>query len=397
MTKLKNISVVLMLLILFTAMNAGCSKRGEEGAGGEGTPPAGPGGAMRGEERLPRVETAEAGIGPIVLEKQYVGEIKPLYSVDLRSTASGWLTSINVDTGDRIGKNGIVCVIEHDDVAAQAEQAEANISVSKASVARAEAELERVLIESRRAEILYEKGYVSKWELEQAQTADKQARAALDSAKGQLAQSEAQLKNVMVKLRDSTMKAPFSGVVAERYVDPGAYVSPANPIIRLVDDSKVKAVVNVVEEDFPHFREGAAAAILADSYPGEKFEGQIVRIAPALDSISRTAMVEILLPNPDGRLRGGMTARVSLVAAENPSALKIPESALRKNVETGDSFVFVVSGGVASMRDVKIGILAAGEVEIVEGLEPGDAVITGDVRISEGMKVELMSEKGGPR
>ncbi|HOO57245.1 MAG TPA: efflux RND transporter periplasmic adaptor subunit [bacterium] len=394
MIKLKNISAGMIFMMLFFALLAGCSSREQ---GSEGQAPGGTGNQMQSGERRINVEAAETTTGPIVLEKQYIGEIESFFSVDLQSTTSGWITSIKVDTGDRADKNAVICVIKHDDLEAQVEQAEANISVSRASVTKTEAELERIQVDMKRTESLYEKGYISKRELEQAQTAQKQALAELDSAKGQLSQSEAQLKNIKLKLRDTTIKAPFSGFVAERYVDPGAYVSSSNPIVKLVDDSKVKAIVNVVEEDFPIFHEGDQAVIMTDSYPGEKFTGEIVRIAPELDKVSRTAMVEILLQNPNRKLRGGMTARVNLVSAKNPSALKIPDTALRKNVETGENFVFIISEDTASLKIVKTGIIAAGEVEIVEGLEPGEAVITSDTRLSDGMKVERIMEEGGSR
>ena len=383
---IRNLAIVLMVPV---ALAAGCSRTGDKNA--PAAAGGGPGGAGRpGQaDRVPRVDTATAEIKPLKLVKQYIGEIKPYYSIDVRSTASGWLTSVNVDIGDRVNRNAVLCTIENEDVRAQISQAEANVSIVKASVARAEAELEKVSLETVRVDSLFEKGYVSKREQEQARSAEKQARASLDAAKGQLDQALAQLKNIQVKLRDTTVRAPFSGIVAERYLDPGAYVSPANSVLRLVDDSKVKAVVNVVEEDFPGFREGAAAEITADSYPGETFSGKIVRIAPSIDNVSRTAVVEILLANPEGKLRGGMTARAGMVMADNAAALVIPENALRRDVETGLVFALLVADGKAVRREVRPGIKTPGAVEIIEGLNPGDVVITGDTRVSDGMKVEV--------
>jgi RND family efflux transporter MFP subunit len=402
MKKMKILTLAMILPLLFLVFVAGCAKKtatgGESNKGSAAGKPGGDARQGRGDAmRGPSIETAVAAIKPILLEKQYVGAITPFYTVDLKSTTSGWLKSINVDTGDSVKKNGVICEIENDDLKAQVEQSEAGISVSKASVSRAEVDLDRIRLENDRSERLYEKGYISKQELEQSRAAEKLAEAALESAKSQLDLSTAQLKNIKVKLRDSTVKAPFTGVVAERYVDPGAYVSPANPIVRLEDGEKVKALINVVEEDFSRVHRGVRTGVLIDSYPTEKFDGVIVRISPSMNTSSRTSEVEILMPNGGGKLKSGMTARVNLVLSKNPSALVVPENALRRDVEKDFSYVFVVNKGTAALRKVETGIVSSGEVEITGGLKPGDVVITGDVRISDGMKIGKPRGKGGRR
>jgi multidrug efflux pump subunit AcrA (membrane-fusion protein) len=116
-----------------------------------------------------------------------------------------------------------------------------------------------------------------------------------------------------------------------------------------------------------------------------------------MNKSSRTAAVEILMSNRGGKLKSGMTARVNLVLAKNPSALVIPESALRQDVEKGFDYVFVVDKGTARQRKIVTGIISAGEVEVTGGLKPGDVIVNGDVRISEGMKIEASRGKGGRR
>ncbi|MFA6450736.1 MAG: efflux RND transporter periplasmic adaptor subunit [bacterium] len=400
----KLVRVLIILPLIVTFITAGCAQKGKESDGveaakGEMTQKTGVGkiGKSRDGKQEVRVETAIATIKPITLEKMYVGEITPFFTVDLKSTASGWLRSITVDTGDAVQKNGIIGVIENDDIQAQVEQSQASISVSKAAVSRAEVDLGRIRLQSDRSESLFAKGYISKQVLEQEQASEKLAEASLEAAKGQLDLSEAQLKNIKVKLRDYTVKAPFSGVVAERYVDPGAYVSPANPILRIEDGSKVKAVINVVEDDFARVRKGVIAEIFIDSYPEDKFTGQIVRISPSMNKASRTAAVEILISNRGGNLKSGMTARVNLVLAKKSSALVIPETALRRDVEMGFDYVFVVEKGTVRQRNVKIGIISNGEAEITRGLKPGEAVVNGDVRVSDGMKIDASRGKVGRR
>jgi membrane fusion protein (multidrug efflux system) len=247
-------------------------------------------------------------------------------------------------------------------------------------------------------ETLHQKGYAAKRDLEQAHAAEKQARASVDAAKGQLAQANAQLKNIEVKLRETTITAPFSGTVSQRFVDPGAYVSPSTPIITLVDDSSVKAIVNAVEEDFPRLALGAEAEITADAFPGEPMQGTISRIPPAVDAASRTAPIEIRIVNKAGKLRTGMTVRVGLAIAENPQALAVPEAALKKDVEAGKEYVFLLDNGKARRADVESGIAAQGFVEIRSGISTGDQVITSSMRLNDGMAVQAGGGKsGGPR
>jgi RND family efflux transporter MFP subunit len=396
MRKFEMIKSVIIPALALTVLLTGCSKQGatkDAAASGDSKKGGKPG--MRDAMRGPRIETTAAVFKPIVLEKQYVGAITPFLTVDVKSTASGWLRNITVDTGDTVLKNSVIGVIENDDIQAQVEQSQAGILVSKAAVTRAEVDLERIKLESNRSESLFAKGYISKQELEQAQASEKLAEAAVESAKAQLILSEAQLKNIKVKLRDSSVKAPFTGVVAQRYVDPGAYVSPSNPIVRIEDNSKVEALINVVENDFSHIRKGASTDILIDSYPDQKFSGRIFRISPSMDKASRTAAVEILIPNGGGKLKSGMTARANIVLSRNPNALIVPESAVRRDVEQDFSYVFVVEKGIAHERKIETGIVSGGEVEITGGLKPGEVVVNGDVRMSDGMKIEASRGKGG--
>ena len=142
---------------------------------------------------------------------------------------------------------------------------------------------------------------------------------------------------------------------------------------------------------------GAAADVLLDTYPGEPFHGEIIRVAPSIDSVSRTAMVEILIANDARKLKSGMTVRAHMVLAEKAETLVIPDGALRKNVETGETYVFVVENGKAAQRIVTPGIETPAEVEILSGLKVGAAVVLGDVRLSEGMQVQTADGKGGRR
>ncbi len=388
----KSAAALLAAALLIT----GCAKKdGKDAAGAEGKAPgaaagmqagrgAGGGRGGFGPAGGSAPKTAVAEMKPITLVREYVGEVTPAYSVDLRSTTSGWMKSISVDIGSRVTKGQPICVIDHDDLQAQAEQSKASIASAEASVARAQAELQQAHNENERAKALYSKGIISKNELEDAETTKKQMQASLDAAKAQLAQSKAALKAIEIKLRDTTILAPFSGIVAERFIDAGAYVSPSTSIVTIIDDSAVKVVVNVIEDDLPKIRTGAAADVATDAWPDRKFAGRVLRISPSVAANSRTAAVEILIPNSGGALKSGMMARVSLIASRKPSALVIPEAALNTDPASGGKYVNVMGKDGPERRDVGVGIETSAEIEITHGLSAGDKVAIGSISSNGG-------------
>jgi RND family efflux transporter MFP subunit len=164
-------------------------------------------------------------------------------------------------------------------------------------------------------------------------------------------------------------------VIAERYLDNGAYVSPSSAILRLIDDSEAKVVINAVEEDVPWIKNGANAEVTVDAWPGRSFAAKVKRISPSIDRNSRTAAVEIILPNKSGDLRTGMTARVRLTVAHKEQALTLPASAVKS--DSGVTFVMLKTGETPERREVQTGIKTAELVEILSGLSEGDVAIVG--------------------
>jgi RND family efflux transporter MFP subunit len=370
-------AMVATMLVAAGAMCAtGCSKKSSPDKEPAGAPsaaasqnrPGGPGGAGQ-------PQTAAVEVRQISLKREYIGEVAPSYSVEMRGSASGWLTNLKVDIGSRVAAGQELCRIDNEELKAQAEQARAGIAAAEFALARAEAALEQVGNEAARAESLYSKGYVSQRELESAQSSHKQHQASVDAARAQLDQATAQLKTAQSRLNDTAIRAPFSGVVAERYLDNGAYVSPSSAILRLIDDSEAKVVINAVEEDVPWIKTGAAAEVTVDAWPGRSFAAKVKRISPSIDRNSRTAAVEIILPNKSGDLRTGMTARVRLTVAHKEQALTLPASAVKS--DSGVTFVMLKTGETPERRDVQTGIKTAEFVEILSGLSEGDVAIVG--------------------
>lgn len=196
--------------------------------------------------------------------------------------------------------------------------------------------------------------------------------------------------------------APFDGVVTERLVDPGALVQNASSnqaaargILRVVRDRKLRVMIPVPETDIPYVRNGQPAAISVDAYPRETFPGTVTRFATAVDPRSRTMLTEVDLPNPGGRLRPGMYARVLLTLETHRNALSVPSEAVMGKDE--DRFVYTVQDGKAKKTPVRVGVDDSKTAEITEGLQPGvQVVVVGRDTLVDGAPVKAEPAPAAP-
>ncbi len=146
--------------------------------------------------------------------------------------------------------------------------------------------------------------------------------------------------------------------------------------------------MNLVERDLRKVSVGAGAAVSVDAYPGETFSGRVARVAPVLDPATRTAEMEIEVPNPTGRLKPGMYARVRLISANKDNALVVPKSAMVD--AQGRRGVYMVQKGQAVFRAVSLGLEEPDRIEVTDGLKEGDEVVTtGASALRDGAKVLL--------
>jgi hypothetical protein len=189
-----------------------------------------------------------------------------------------------------------------------------------------------------------------------------------------------------------------NGYVAKRVVDPGAFVSQNMPIVDVVDISTVRLVASVVEKDLKELQTGNATRVDVDAFPGEVFMGRIARVSPVLDPATRTAQIEIEIPNPGGRLKPGMYARVSVTTSTRKEALVIPATSV---VDLGGRRgVFTPLNETAVFRALDIGTEQNDIVEVLGGLANGDTVITtGSSALRDGDRIVLPggSGRGGRR
>jgi multidrug efflux pump subunit AcrA (membrane-fusion protein) len=194
----------------------------------------------------------------------------------------------------------------------------------------------------------------------------------------------------------SPVKAPVSGVVAERYIDIGESVAsgmagPGTPVARVVNPNTLELVVHVVEKELGLVRTGQPARIRVQAYPQEVFTGTVRRISPIVNRMSRTVQVKIRLEQSSGKLKSGMLADVEIIVGSRDHALLVPRDAVLK--QNRREFVYLVEGSKAVRRDVETGWLQQDTVEIKTGLQAKDVVIVrGQTRVTEGMTVQTTAQ-----
>jgi HlyD family secretion protein len=210
----------------------------------------------------------------------------------------------------------------------------------------------------------------------------------VDLARAQTTQSKARLDELRINLANTVITSPVNGFVARRTVDPGAFVSQNAPVADVVDITLVRLVANVVEKDLKQLESGNTANVQVDAFPGETFGGRIARVSPVLDPATRTAPIEIEIPNPTFRLKPGMYARVGITTHTKKNALVLPANAV---VDLGGRRgVFQLQNNVAVFRSVQVGTEKGDIVEILAGVKEGEEVIsTGAGSLRDGDRVLL--------
>jgi membrane fusion protein, multidrug efflux system len=281
--------------------------------------------------------------------------IRPREQAVIYAKVAGYLKSIRVDKGDSVREGELLAEIE-------APELVADLARQKAEVAVAQTAYGRVSGAQRKAP-----------DLVMPQT--------VDDAKGKLDMAQASLQRTETLLAYTTIRAPLSGVVTKRSVDPGAFIPSATSgsvagsaaLLTIMDIRTVRIQIAVSEAEVPLVTTGLAVSVAVDELPGRVFEGRVTRFAYALDEASKTMEAEAEIDNPRGELRPGMYARARIAMERRPDALLIPAAALVPG--KGQDFVFTVADGKARRVAVKIGFRDDASVEIREGLTPDQTVV----------------------
>jgi multidrug efflux pump subunit AcrA (membrane-fusion protein) len=197
------------------------------------------------------------------------------------------------------------------------------------------------------------------------------------------------------KFEKAPVESPLTGIIGRFYVDKGTNVALSTPIALVVDMDKVKINLDIPEAYIPRIAIGQTAKVRVQAYPEEEFTGEVSKISPVLDLDTRTAPIEILIPNSDHRLKSGMFAEVELIIEVRKDVPVVPKESILGRAP--NEYVYVVNGDIASLRKVKLGIHDGADYEVIEGLNKGDLVVVmGQQRLSDGAQVsiEIENNKG---
>jgi multidrug efflux pump subunit AcrA (membrane-fusion protein) len=206
-----------------------------------------------------------------------------------------------------------------------------------------------------------------------------------------------------VKFEPVEVISPVDGIVGMVYLDQGAEVTPPSPspsmgthLIRVINMDQVKVVVYVVEEELGKIKMGQEAKVKVDAYPDKTFSGIVTLISPVVNQLTRTASVEITVPNPEFLLKPGMFAEVEISLGEKKDIILIPAYTILQEGER--KRVFVVANGKAISRNVETGISQNGWVEIKSGLSENDSlVVAGQYMVKTDEPVKVIAPRGGKK
>jgi RND family efflux transporter MFP subunit len=361
---------------------AAAAGQGQTGPQGRG--PGGPGGGMGGMGgfggpgggfRPPMtVELATVSRGRISASLSVVGNLIAEATVEVAPKTGGRLTSVSVKLGDQVRRNQVIAKLDDKEIIEQVRQAEASHQVAEATIRQREADLQLALTSVERSRNLYGRQLLPRQTLDDAEARYSAAQAQLDLARAQMAQSAARLEELRINLANTNVVSPVDGFVARRNVDPGAWVSQNAGVASIVDISSLRLVANVVEKDLRMVNAGDPAVVEVDAYPGEKFNGRIARVSPILDPATRTAPIEVQIPNPGYRLKPGMYAKINLEIESRDGVLLVPKVALVDS--EGQRGVYQATAeNRAQFKPVKVGLEDSDRAEVLDGLREGEVVI----------------------
>ncbi|MEO7827732.1 MAG: efflux RND transporter periplasmic adaptor subunit [Allosphingosinicella sp.] len=297
-----------------------------------------------------------------------VGTARANEQVTLSAPVTERLVRLGFDDGDFVRRGQVVAVLAQGQESAQLAEAQARQREAQQQLAR--------------IETLKKRGFAT--------------QSSLDTQNAAASAARAQASEAQASIGERVIQAPFSGYASLRTISPGAVVNSGTPIATISDISTIKLDFPVPETLLSTIKQGLTIQATAAAYPDQPFRGQIANVDPVIDPNTRSVVVRAHLPNTDGKLKPGMLLTVAIETAPR-LGLSVPELAI---VGEGDQrFVYVVGGdGRAKRTAVTTGLRSAGRIEILEGLKPGERVVTeGVVKLADGMKVKVAGPQAGQR
>lgn len=310
------------------------------------------------------VEAVKPRIDAVSESVVVVGTLRAAESVVVRPELAGRIEKVHFEEGQRVTAGAPLFTLDASLVRAEVREWEANVQQSKREADRAQELIARNLV----------------------------AQSDLDTKRSELAVNEARLSSAKTRLGKSVITAPFAGVTGLRMVSAGEYVEIGTELVKLVQLDPIKIDFRVPEVYLGRLAAGQRLDVVLDAFPAAKFEGKVNAVDASIDPNARNVALRGEIANPEGALKPGLFARVTLELGRRENAMLVPEQALWP--QGAKQFVYVIDAGKAALSEVTTGLRKNGEVELLSGVTPESLVVTaGQLKIGPGMPVAPIGAK----
>lgn len=398
--------IFVVVVVTFTACLSACTASpGEEAADGATDGAA----EVNSSENTVQPFPVEAVVvSPRTLTRSIVasGRLMAIRRTEISAGVSGKALDVRVREGDRVKEGDLLLRLDEAPFKLSVEKAEADLLAARIEYAvfisdttavlnvdTTWARRERDVLEETRKS--FERGEVDASALKSAQRNSDAAellsgsrRLDIIAQNTGLIRAELELATAQWELEQTSVHAPFSGIISERLAEEGQQVGSGETCFELIDISRIRVRAAVLESDLGAVGVGHAIRIAVTTWPGEFFEGRISRIHPSVDEESGTGIVEAELANPGGRLKPGMFAEVLIEGNSYENRIAVPDEAIVSRDER--TLVFVVQGGRAQWSYVTLGQEGDAWREVTSGVSEGDTVaVTGNITLAHDVPVRV--------
>ena len=324
------------------------------------------------------VETAKVVAQAVDKVRKLPGELTPYQTVDLTARVAGYIEELRVDVGSVVKKGEVVARLSAPEMDAQLAEARSRVGTGEAQRAEAEAKLLGVQATYERLKAASATpGAIAGNELVLAEKSVEAAGSLVRSMERSIDASKSSVRAIEDMKAYLDLKAPFDGVITERYLHPGALAGPqSGPLVKLQQLSRLRLIAAVPEADLGGIAYGVRIPFTVPAFPSETFGAMIARVPRVLDAKTRTMPIELDFANAGGKLAPGMYPELQWPVRKGRAALLVPPTAIVTTTER--AFVIRITNGKAVYVNVKRGG-ASGELVEVQG-----ALVEGDVIVKRG-------------
>jgi len=343
------------------------------------------------QNTVPEVRMATVRAGDSKINVTLPATTTAFEAANIFARASGYIEKRYVDIGDRVKAGALLADITAPELDHQISQAEATLNQARAALKQTQASRDLAQVTNARDSDLVKKGWLTLQQGDNDRLTLEAQEAAVGVAQANIAAQEAQIRILQQEKAYQRVVAPFDGVITQRNIDNGSLVTSGSTFMfTLMHPDVIRTQVFVPQDEAFGLGPGVDAVVRVPEIPDHGFPGKVTRIASALQPGSRTLLTEIDVPNPDGALSPGIYCTVELFIPRKTPSMIIPADAVV--FDQNGLHVAVVENGTARLQKITIARDFGKEVEVHDGVKPGDQVILNPmVDLADGAKVTVRS------